>query len=66
MYIAIINIGIAMLSMSNGFSSVNPAIWVNILSLAGIENIYIQWGIVFISGVLGLTDKGLNLFYIEK
>lgn len=62
MYIAATNIIITVLSLQNGFSNINPAIWVDVLNLAGIDNAYLQWGIVFISGILGLTDKGLELF----
>ena len=64
-YIALFNIAIFILTiMGNTGDEVNPVVWVNILSLAGINNTYLQWGMVLASTSLGLLEKGLNIFEI--
>lgn len=60
-YIALFNIGIALLSILTEGNTSSPTLWVDVLSLAGVSNPYVQWGIVFLSGLLGLSDKGLEL-----
>ena len=65
-YIAIFNIAIFALTLSgNTGGDVNPAVWVSIFSLAGINNVYLQWILVFVSSTLGLMEKGFDLFGIS-
>ena len=64
-YIALFNIAIFILAITgNTGDEINPIVWVNILSLAGINNTYLQWGIVLASAILGLLEKGHNIFEI--
>lgn len=64
-YIALFNIAIFVLAITgNTGDEINPIVWVNILSLAGINNTYLQWSIVLASATLGLLEKGFNLFEI--
>ncbi len=64
-YIALFNIAIMVLTLTgNSGDDINPIVWVNILSLAGISNIYMQWGIVVLSTILALLEKGFTMFDI--
>jgi len=66
-YIALFNIAIMLMTITgNTGDTVNPIVWVNILSLAGINNIYMQWAIVVTSALLGLLEKGFSLFDIAE
>jgi len=66
-YIAIFNITILALTLSGNMGGeVNPIGWVSIFSLAGINNIFVQWAIVISSATLGLLEKGFDLFGIEN
>lgn len=62
-YIAIFNIIVLLLAiMGNTSGEINPIVWVSILNLLGINNIYMQWAIVITSASLGLLEKGFNIF----
>lgn len=66
-YIALFNIIIMLLTITGNIGDeVNPIVWVNILSLAGITNIYVQWAIVILSAILGLLEKGFDMFKIVE
>ena len=64
-YIALFNICIAVLALVNGIGGeISPVVWVSLFSFSGISNIYVQWGIVILSTILGLLEKGFSMFDI--
>ena len=66
-YIALFNIAILLLTIiGNTGGEINPAVWVSIFSLAGINNIYLQWAIVLTSATLGFLEKGFDLFGVYE
>ena len=53
-YISLFNVFVFILAIISG-SFNDPFIWVNILDLLSINNVYAQWAIVFTSAILGLS-----------
>jgi hypothetical protein len=47
-------------------NSTDPIAWVNVLGLVGIENPILQWGIIFISAILGISDKGYEFLLNQE
>ena len=50
--------------LSDGYT--DPIIWTNVLGLARIEDPVIQWSVVLISGILGISDKGYEFFIHQQ
>jgi len=54
-WITIFNVFVLFVSLIDSHSA-NPVLWVSVLELASIENVYFQWGIVLVSAILGLAQ----------
>lgn len=64
-YIALFNIIVAIITLTGGTGeNISPIVWVDLFSLSGITNVYVQWGIVVLSAILGLLEKGFAMFDI--
>jgi len=64
-FIALANISLIVLSFINHSGAyTEPILWVSIFSFMGITNIYVQWGLVILTTVLGLLEKGFSMFDI--
>ena len=64
-WICIINIYIAVHSLFISHD-ITPIIWVNVLGIVGIDNIYFQWFVVFVSTTLGISEGGVQWITIPN
>lgn len=64
-YISLFNVGIIINALFQP-GIPEPIVWLSILGLIGIENIYVQWAIVIVSALLGLSKQGIDFFEIIK
>ncbi|CAM4187678.1 hypothetical protein [Pseudoalteromonas byunsanensis] len=59
-YISLFNVAVFLVAIVSGSFS-EPFIWVSILDLLSINNVYAQWAIVVTSAILGLS-KDINIW----
>ncbi len=64
-WISLFNIVVLGQTLFSGESS-EPFMWVNVLGLAGIDDPVFLWGVVLISGLLGVSDKGYEFFINQQ
>jgi len=64
-WISLINIYIAVHSILITHNT-TPLVWVNVLGLIGIDNLYFQWFVVIVSSILGISEKGVEWITIPE
>ena len=60
-WISLFNLVVIGLHLAGG-GTTEPLVWASVLGLAGITHPFLLWGIVVVSAVLGVSDKGFDFF----